>query len=257
MAFERSIIKAEVAAQKTFEFKPQEIGGEISEVARQYVDGPKPSDFKLSDLIAQQAGISQLESDKQKDKLNAQVLERLKEVEEQAYKNGYDLGLIEGTEKAFQEAKSDLVERLAAFAEILKGIETLKSRLHVDNESELINLVFLTAKRLALRDLEVNREAVTEILRNVVSEMQGDERITVRLAAEDLYFIETLQDKTEHRLENFERIKFITDEKIKPGGCMIETAYGTIDATIEERLERTWQTLQSKIPQKPRERKDD
>lgn len=251
MALEKSIIKASVAEKTTFEFKPREIGTEISTIARDFVDVDafKSTDFKISELIAKQAGISQLASDAQKDKINAQVLEKLKEVQEQAYKEGHDLGLIEGTEKAMQEAKTDLHERLKAMDEILKNIETLKSRLLVDNEAEIVRLVFLVAKKMALRDLEQNREAVLEILKHVVGEMQTDERISVKLSAEDLFFLEGLQDKVGERISNFERIKFAADDKVKSGGCLIETEYGSVDASVDERLERTWATLQSRIPQ--------
>jgi hypothetical protein len=46
------------------------------------------------------------------------------------------------------------------------------------------------------------------------------------------------KDKAGERIQNFERIKFIADEKIKSGGCLIETEYGTVDATVEERVDR-------------------
>lgn len=251
MALEKSIIKAAVAEKTTFDFKPREIGTETSMVARDFVevDAFRSTDFKISELIAQQAGISQLESDAQQDKINAQVLEKLKEVQEQAYKEGHDLGLIEGTEKALQEAKSDLHERLKAMDSLLQNIESLKSRLLVDNEAELVRLVYLVAKKMALRDLEQNREAVVEILKHVVGEMQTDERITVKLSPEDLYFLEGLQDKVKERIQNFERIQFSADEKVKSGGCLIETEYGSVDASVDERVERTWATLQSRVPQ--------
>lgn len=251
MALEKSIIKKEVADRTTFEFKPREIGLDIAPIARDFVevDAFKSSDFKISELIAQQAGISQLESDAQKDKINAQVLEKLKEVQEEAYKEGHDLGLIEGTEKALQESKTDLQERLRSMDALLKNLESLKKRLMVDNEAELIRLVYLIARKMALRDLEQNREAVLEILSHVVGEMQTDERISVKLSPEDLYFLEGLRDKVGDHIQNFERIKFQADEKVKSGGCLIETEYGSVDASVDERLERTWATLQSRIPQ--------
>lgn len=251
MALEKAIIKAQAAEKTTYEYKPRDIGGGASQIAKNYVDQDRQisPDFKLSELIAKQAGISQLESDAQKDKLNAQVLEKLKEIEEDAYKQGHELGLIEGTEKAFQELKVELEARLRSMDELFKNIESLKSRLMVNNEAELIKLVYLIAKKIALRDMEEHREAVAEIINHVVGEMQTDERISVRLSAEDLYFLETLQDKANERIQNFDRIKFVADDKIKSGGCLIETEYGTVDATVEERVERTWTTLQTRIPQ--------
>lgn len=251
MALEKPIIKAEAATTSTFDYKPRELGGGVSRVAKSFVDEDafRSSDFKISELIAEQAGILRLESDAQKDKINNQVLERLGEVQEKAYQEGYELGLIEGTEKAFQEAKANLLEKMSALEALLKRIEDLKGQLLIDNEAGLIKLVFEIAKRIALRDIEGNREAILEMIKDVVGETQADERVVVRLSTEDHYFLETLQDKAGKRIESLQRVKFMSEDKIKSGGCLIETEYGSVDATVEERVERVWQTLLSKIPQ--------
>lgn len=258
MAAEKSIIKKEIAEQKTFEFKPRDFSTKASDPARSFVDmdQQRSPDFKISELIAQQAGIAQLEKEAVKDKINSQVLEKIKTVQEAAYKEGHELGLIEGSEKAYKDSVEDLKARLKNMDLVFKNLEDLKNRLMVQNEAELIELVFLTAKKIALRDLTEHRDAVAEILRDVAAEMQADERISVRLNPEDLYFIETLQDKVGERLQNYERIKFVTDESVKLGGCLIDTAYGTVDATVDERVERTWQTLQTRIPRVPPPKKD-
>jgi flagellar assembly protein FliH len=253
MALEKPIIKAKVASTTTFDYKPREFAGGASQIARSYVDEDafRSPDFKISELVAKQAGISQLESEAHQDKINAQVLARLQEVQEKAFEEGYELGLIEGTEKAFQEAKAALLERMSSMEALLKRIEELKGRLLVDNEGELVRLVFLTAKKIALRDLEGNRDAVIEILHNVVGETQADERVVVRLSSEDLKFLEVLQEKGGQKIESLERVKFVADEAIKSGGCLIETEFGDVDATVEERVERTWKTLQARAPQNP------
>jgi len=256
MALEKPIIKSNVAVATTFEYKPRELGQAPSTVAKSYVDEDafRSTDFKISDLIAEQVGISKLESAALEDKINAQVLEKLKEIQEPAYQEGYQLGLIEGAEKAFQEAKQDLVERLQSLEKLLKRIEDLKTRLLVDNEAGLIQLVFHTAKKMALRDLQDNREAVHEILKDVVGGIQENERVVVRLSPEDLKFIESVQEKSGQRIESLQRVKFVPEDGITSGGCKIETDFGSVNATVEERVERTWQTLQARMPQQKPEK---
>jgi flagellar assembly protein FliH len=253
MPLEKSIIKASSVEKSTFEYKPREIDKNASKVARSFVneDAFISTDFKISELVAQQAGISKLEDDALRDKINEQVLDRLKEVQEKAYQEGYELGVVEGTEKAFQDSRADLLARLQGMEDILARIEHLKSELLIDHEAALVRLVYLIAKKLALRELEQNREAVAKILQDVVGDIQADERITVRLSVADLKFIEGLQEKGGHKIESLKRVKFVPDEAVRPGGCLIETEYGNVDATIEERLERTWQTLEGRIPHKP------
>ncbi len=258
MALEKSIIKRSSAEATTFDYKPRELSAGTSNVARSFVneDAFISSDFQISELIAKQAGISQLEDDAHQDKINAQVLERLKEVQEKSYKEGYDLGLIEGTEKAFQEEKANLLAQMQSMESILKRFEELKTHLMVDNENALVTMVYQVAKRIAMRDLEENRDAVWEILQHVVNEFQNDERINVRLSQEDLSFLEHLQQKSGQKIDSLKRLNFVVDENVRPGGCLIQTEYGDVDATLEERVERTWQALQGRMPHKPQDKKD-
>lgn len=233
-----------------FDYKPRELNIETTQVAKDYVAQEDRNEFKISELVAKQVGISKLESEANEDKINERVLERLKEIQEKAYKEGYDLGLIDGVEKAYQEEKVTLQERLSNLDQFLKTMEQQKKLILIDNEAELISLVFQVAKKIALRDLAENREAVLEILKPLVEELHGDEKITVRVSSDDLYFLQTLRDKTGQAVEKLEKIKFIDDEKMRSGGCILETAYGSVDASVEERVERVWQTLQSRVPQK-------
>lgn len=250
MAGERSIIKADQAAAATFDYKAREISVGVSDPARQYVHqgSIRSPDFKISELIANQAGISQMESEALQDKINSQVLDRLKEVQEKGYREGYELGLLDGSEKAFQENKKELMQGLEMVEKLLKRLEVLKEGLLIENEAELIRLVFLTAKKIAMRDLEEHRGAAWEILKTVAGEMQSDQKLTVSVSHEDLYFIQTLQEKSNRDMETLERVKLVSDGNVKSGGCMIQTEYGNVDATVEERVERTWNALQSRIP---------
>lgn len=258
MSSERNIIKADIASTSTFDYKAKEISLEASDMARSYVSEPsfRSTDFKISELIARQTMISQLENSAHEDKINAQVMERLKQIEERAYKEGHELGRIEGTEKAFQAASAELIEKMHLLEGLLKKVENQKNEILIDNEAELVRLVYLIARKIALRDLEENREAVLEILKPLVSELNSDMRVIVRLSSEDLYFLETLQDKTNERMELLEKVKLVPSEGVKPGGCMIETEYGSVNATVEERVERTWQTLQSRVPRKQPSQKE-
>lgn len=250
MALERRIIKSSFVAGSTFDHKPGEISDTTSEVAKDYVneDAFRSPHFKISELIARQAGILQMENVQAQDKINNQVLDRLKEVQEKAYAEGYALGLKEGGEKAFEEMKAVLTARMRDLESIVKNIEDLKVRVLVDNEAALIRLVYLVANKIALRDLDENHEAVREILKSVIGETQADEKIVVKMSPDDLKFIESLQETTGEKIESLERAKLVGLPEIRRGGCVIETEFGSVNATVDERVDRVWQTLQTRIP---------
>ena len=252
MALEKQIIKGSIAQGTTYDYKPREFNkATTGAIAREYVGEENyRNDFKISDLVAQQTGIAQLESEALQERINNQVLEKVKDIQEKAYQEGYQIGMHDGAERAFQETQVTLVEKMKSLEALVHRVEQLKSQILVDNEAELINLVYLTGKKIALRDLEQNRGAVLEALTSVLHGIKADEKIVVRMSQEDLTFLETLQGKTGQLIESLERAKFVADPSIQSGGCRIESDFGDIVATNEERVERVWTALAEKIPQK-------
>src|ERR1700678_2581196 len=127
MVPERSILKSEIALEHVFDYKPKEFTKDISAAAVDYVHGEdeRGKDFLISDLAAQQSGVSKLEEERNRGLINDQVLEKLKEVQERAYKEAYDLGHQEGKELAFNEEKTNLSAKLRELDQLLLSIESL------------------------------------------------------------------------------------------------------------------------------------
>lgn len=252
MAGDRSIVKGIQEGQVVFDFKPRELNVGVSQSARDFVslDNQQSPDFKISELVSKQVGIHQLESEADEDQINERVLERIKEIQEKGYQEGYDLGLADGREKAFQEAQAEFAQRLQSLDSLLVTIEEQRRQILIDNEQQFISLLFQIAKKISMRDLSEHRDAVVEILRHLVEEMNEDEKITAHVSIADLQFINSIKDKTSKKIEKIKKIKLVEDERITPGGCVMETGFGSVDASVEERVERAWELLSNRIPQK-------
>ena len=79
MAGERNVVKDKREGQVIFDFKPRELNVGVSQSAKDFVakDHKQSPDFKISELVAKQVGIHQLESDAHEDQINDLVLERM------------------------------------------------------------------------------------------------------------------------------------------------------------------------------------
>jgi flagellar assembly protein FliH len=141
-----------------------------------------------------------------------------------------------------------LSNKLQSMVQLIQRLESLKNHLLIENEAELIRLSFVIAKKIALRDLQGHNEVVQTLLSTVIGDMQSDETMVIRLAKTDLDFLTILRERGDQSLEALQKVKLVSADGMTSGGCLIETKYGRIDATVEERVERVWQTLQSKIP---------
>ena len=205
------------------------------------------NDFRMSEPVRIQTGVDKMDERVIELEVENKTLEKLKEIQESAYKEAYTLGLEEGRKEAFQAAAAEIDRDLNQFRELTATIEGFKEEMFKQNESHLLRLALHAAARLAHTEVSVNNESLVEILRRAIQDAQIEEEVVVQVAAGQLQFMETLKSETARDFEFMKKIKLVPSESIQNGGCVIETNYGVIDARIEERLGKFWETMSENL----------
>ena len=254
MAFAKSVISKEDAEKIVVAYNPRKFPQTVSSMASQFIafshDNPNAgtSHFKIDQIVAQQTGIAELERLSIEEQVERDALERIKDLQEQAYTEAYSLGLDEGREKAFEEKKSEFEQKLLHFESLISSVETLKSDLIASNETQILRLVTHMVKRLVFDEVKERPELILEVVRRAIESAQSDESIVVKVSPSDMVFLEETRGKLGKEFDSLQRAKFESSESIKNGGCIVETNYGDIDATMEQRFERLWAAISEKLP---------
>ncbi len=245
----KSIVKADMAPKKVLEFVPPKFDLGTPNQAQDYLDAKKArgSDFRMSDAIRVQTGVDKIEASMVEEDVEQKVLERLKEVQETAFQEAYQLGLDEGRKKAFKENADEIKARLDDFDGMLTSIMNLKAELIQHNETHLVQLAFHMAKRLAHGEVQADPKIVTEVIRNAVELAQIEEELTVQVSPEQIAFLEDLKKETGREFEFLKKIRFEPMQGMTPGGCIIQTNYGEIDARFEERVSKLWTSVSESL----------
>lgn len=248
-----SVLKKNDADKLVFNYHPKSIQMETTAAAKGFVNLQNmpgaPSDFHIADIIAQQSGVEKLRKQNIETQVEEAVLEKLKEIEEPAYKQAYELGLIEGREKALEEHRGVLAERLSHLDSLLVELEQMKQNIVKENEIQFVKFIFQIAKRIAVREIQEQQEPIIELLNQLIAEVQSADNILIKLNPDDMQFIEELRSKNIKAVENLERVKIVPDRRVQRGGGYVVTNHGEIDASVEQRVERAWQAIQARLPQ--------
>src|SRR5262249_1960623 len=88
-------------------------------------------------------------------------------------------------------------------------------------------------------------ESTVNILKQAIEVAQSEEQITVKVAPDQLEFLETLQKEGTKKLEQIKKAKFEPDPSVTTGGCIVQTNFGEIDSRFEQRVSRLWEALSS------------
>lgn len=134
----------------------------------------------------------------------------------------------EAYESGREEAAQELLENILAAKE--QRAQALNAV-----EQEVLKLSVKIAEKIIGREIEADETVRGEIIMTALRQARQQEMMTVRVNAADLPLVEKMRE----RIDAFGRARFldfVADQTIKQGGCLIESASGTIDAQLETQL---------------------
>lgn len=249
-----SILKKKMADKTVLDFKPQSFNLGTPEQAIDYLhEKAKGSDFRMSDAVRIQTGVAEIELGSEEQRIEEKALEKLKEIQEQAYQQAYQLGLDEGHKKAFEKTSERIQSSLNELDQTLIAFKEMKKEILNSNENHFIQLCYHMASKLAQYELKNHNEALVEIIKSAVGQSYDEEKITVQVSDSQFEFIEELKSKTGREIEFLKKITFEKNPELQPGGCVVETNFGEVDAQIGKRIELLWEQIVEHLPpQKPK-----
>lgn len=249
MQWSKFVLPKDAAAVKVLDYKPTHFNLGTPNQALDYLkEKSRGSDFRMNDTIRVQTGIDQLEKESEAERVEKATLEKLKEVQEDAYQQAYELGREEGHKDAFDKMSSDINRRLQDLDQLLSTVGNLKTEMVAFNEAHILKSVLQMASKLARKEVQTSPETLLSVLRDSVALSQDEENVTVLIAQEQLEFIENLQNQTGREFEFLKKIKIQASPDVSIGGCIVQTNYGEVDARLEQRIDTLWQAVSENLP---------
>lgn len=157
-----------------------------------------------------------LAANEQADHLIAEAVTEAEDIRRSAYQTGRE------------EAVGELLE------DLLAAKEKRAQALH-DIEQDVLKLSLKIAEKIIGREIEKDETIRGEIILTALRQARQQEMMTVRVNAADLPLVEKMRGQ----IDAFGRARyldFVADQAVKKGGCLIESASGTIDARLETQL---------------------
>lgn len=211
------------------------------------VEGQSVS-FKIDDLISKQTGIFETEKRKIEQIIDERVIDKLKDIQEKAYKEAYDLGLEEGRKLAFEANQEEIKLNLSEMTALFESLKTMKKDILNQNESVFIDMIYFIAEKVVMEHVQKSETTTQEIIKHVVDSLDEKENISVRLNDQDFTIIQKLMGENSQEADIFKKLKFYPTPEIDKGGAIFETNHGLVDATLEERIEKLWTVLNQTKP---------
>lgn len=162
-------------------------------------------------------------------KASAEVEELKGQVLEAAKSEGYNEGQAQA-EQQYRKLLGEAAEiKEQAGQEYKKVLDSL--------EKDAVDTILEIAKKVISQELKC-KENILLLVREAFEKCSKDQKAILKLSEEDYDYVCANSDELAASLERSEEIEIKKDLSLKEGGCVIETPYGSIDASADKKFEK-------------------
>lgn len=159
--------------------------------------------------------------------LPSPAAERLQTVEREAYDKGYAAGERAGADAA--TARLDpVVARLTA---TIEQIAALRPGVMRRSERELVRLALAIAERVLHRELDIDQELLAVMARVAIERLGEHAVATIHLNPVDCEAVLSRRGDPQPGA-----VEIVADANVPRGGCLVRSAFGSIDAGIDAQM---------------------
>jgi len=159
-------------------------------------------------------------------KKDAEII--LEQARQQAHKEGYQQGR--------EAVEQELIDAATALKALLKQGGEWQADFYSSGESQILAMIMLIAEKLFGTGFQLEQEPLQAFMNQVLQRAKTLGDLRCFLNPRD---INTLGNGFIDRQQAFHGVNMalVPNEDIKPGGCQIEGTFGSVDASIENRLD--------------------
>ena len=148
----------------------------------------------------------------------------------------YNKGLEDGMNRGRIQVLQDVGTELKILKGLIEGADKLKDELYGKIENDVVEISLMIARKIIGEIAEKDRDVVVNSAKEAIKRASDREVLRIRVAPADY---DALNKKRSELLQCIDGIKSLlieVDESVQPGGCLIETNQGDIDARIESQF---------------------
>lgn len=162
----------------------------------------------------------------------------------EARQAGYDAGYKEGFEHAEASVRQEYNDMLQEAKAVLEQAYTLKQQIIQEAEPFLIEVSTGVAQKIIQHELKSSPELVIEMTKSVLARKREKGVVTLCVSPANFSYIQDARDELLLVIDSQAELQILPDSSVGSHGCVVRTAFGSIDARLDTQLKEIKNALQ-------------
>jgi flagellar biosynthesis/type III secretory pathway protein FliH len=160
-------------------------------------------------------------------------------IREQAYEEGFSAGIA--------QAQSALDGPAAALAGAAEQLQALRADAAASVEADAVDLALRIAEQAVGAAIAADPELVVEAVRGALRRLVERDRVLILVNPDDLELVREHVARLVGELGGIEHCEVQAERRVRPGGAIVRTSEGEVDATLETKLARAREVLEHEL----------
>ena len=172
------------------------------------------------------------------------------EASTQGFQAGFDQGILQAEEE-FRQKRQDMHDLIqTAYEE--------KAKIVQQSEPFLLSLSVNIAEKVIKEELKQHNDQLLNVVKQALKHIEESEDVVMQVSPEDFPIILPFLEELQTYVKADSELKLIPVANLEKGGCMIHTANGSYDVTVDSQLQEIKKQLlaycEEKTNDEPKER---
>jgi flagellar biosynthesis/type III secretory pathway protein FliH len=140
-------------------------------------------------------------------------------------------------QQIISEARAE-ADRITEEARAGRALAEARATLEEDVTQEAALLAMEVAAKVVRAELTTRPELVVGVVQSAIRRAAERGRLVVRVNPADLETCRAAAGEIGERMGGIDDLRFVDEPRVTPGGCVVETVAGDVDATLETQIAR-------------------
>jgi flagellar assembly protein FliH len=204
-------------------FQADEMAAEGAETSQSSMPGKNDSAIKSWNLPAIEREDPTIKED---------FKTKVSRLEREAYEKGFAQGQRDGLDLE----KSKLEEMGRQYETLLTELRDLKIHILRDSEGEILRLTELIVKKIIGEEIKTGEAVIRHTIRTAAKYLTDKRKIRIIINPDDMEEVKKMLPDLS-RLTKGGNFQLTEDPSVSKGGCVLETGFGRVNATIDDQLD--------------------
>ncbi len=151
-------------------------------------------------------------------------------------REAYEKGFAQGQRDGLDLEKSKMEEMGRQYEALLAELRDLKIHILRDSEGEMLKLVELIIKKVIGEEIKTSESVIRHSIKSAAKFLTDKRKVRIIINPDDMEEVKKMLPDLS-RLTKGGNFQLTEDPSVGKGGCMLETGFGRVNATIEDQLD--------------------